>query len=44
MDDLHTLAGELQDRPHNEFDEEVSRSEGQYVVRNADREYTTVCI
>ena len=44
MDDLHTLARELQDRPHIEFDEEVGRSEGHYVVRNADREYTTVCI
>ncbi len=44
MDELRTLARELQDRPHIEFDEEVGRSGGHYVVRNASREHTTVCM
>ncbi len=44
MDELLTLARELQDRPHIEFDEEVGRSGGHCVVRNASREHTTVCM
>ncbi len=44
MHELHTLARELQDRPHIEF-VDVDRSQGgHYVVRNASGDYTTVCL